>query len=114
MQFTSVLSLTVSIGIAVDDTIHYLNRFMIARGNGVDRRLIEASRSVGPVLLGTTAVIVAGLLTTLASALPTVTLFGELLSLTLAMALVGDLIVLPALMAGPMRRWFGEAQQRAT
>jgi predicted RND superfamily exporter protein len=113
MQFTSVLSLTVAIGIAVDDTIHYLNRFMMMPGNSVDRRLIEASRSVGPVLLGTTAVIVAGVLTTLASALPTVTLFGQLLSLTLAMALAGDLIVLPALMAGPMRRWFEHPLLRA-
>ena len=108
MQFTSVLSLTVAFGIAVDDTIHYLNRFMMAPGTGpLDERLIEASRRVGPVLVGTTVIIIAGMATTLTSGLPTVVLFGQLVSLTLVVALVGDLVVLPALMAGPLRRWFG-------
>ena len=31
MQFTSVIALTVAFGIAVDDTIHYINRFLVAR-----------------------------------------------------------------------------------
>ncbi len=124
MQYTSVLSLTVAFGIAIDDTIHYLNRFRIEKASPtLDGRLIETSRHIGPVLLGTFAIIIAGLSTTLFSALPSVTLFGELVAVTLAAALVGDLFVLPALMAGAARRWFeprtnpeaaaGEAPARA-
>lgn len=107
MQFTSVLSLTVAFGIAVDDTIHYLSRFkscdpsMSLRG-----KLIDTSRHMGPVLIGTTAILIAGLSTTFVSSMPTISLFGELAGVTLAAALIGDLIVLPALMAGVAHSWF--------
>ncbi|MCP4383964.1 MAG: MMPL family transporter [Hyphomicrobiales bacterium] len=107
MQFTSVLSLTVAYGIAVDDTIHYLNRFRLggAMGNLRDR-LIETSRHIGPVLVGTTAIVIAGLSTTFVSEMPTIILFGQLAGVTLAAALAADLLVLPALMAGVARSWF--------
>ncbi|WP_421722991.1 efflux RND transporter permease subunit [Bauldia sp.] len=107
MQFTSVLSLTVAYGIAVDDTIHYLNRFRItAAVTDLRERLIDTSRHIGPVLVGTTAIIIAGLSTTLVSEMPTIILFGQLAGVTLAAALVADLLVLPALMAGVARSWF--------
>ena len=106
MQFTSILSLTVAFGIAVDDTIHYLNRFGMSAAPSMRVRLIDTSRHIGPVLVGTTAIIVAGLATTAVSGMPTVRLFGELAAVTLAAALVGDMVVLPALMAGVARRWF--------
>jgi predicted RND superfamily exporter protein len=108
MQFTSVIALTVAFGIAVDDTIHYINRFLVLRGREepLDRRLIDTSREVGPVLVGTTIIILAGLSTTFASGLPTVTLFGVIAGITLVVAALGDLIVMPALIAGYARRWF--------
>ena len=106
MQFTSVLSLTVAFGIAVDDTIHYLSRFRMSAAPSMRVRLIDTSRHIGPVLVGTTAIIIAGLSTTFVSEMPTMRLFGELAAVTLAAALIGDLVVLPALMAGVARRWF--------
>jgi predicted RND superfamily exporter protein len=108
MQFTSVIALTVAFGIAVDGSVHFLNRFLLT-GHGTARlseRLIETSKRIGPVLAGTTLIIVAGLSTTLTSGLPTISLFGRIAALTLAVALIGDLVVLPALMAGLARRWF--------
>lgn len=108
MQFTSVIALTIAFGIAVDDAIHYINGFRATAPapNGLTTRLIATSRRIGPVLISTTAVIVVGLITTQTSGLPTVGLFGQLAMVTLAAALVGDLLVLPALMAGPARSWF--------
>jgi hypothetical protein len=107
MQFTSILSLTVAFGIAVDDTIHYLSRFKHYNPTHPLRdRLIDTSRHMGPVLIGTTAILIAGLSTTFVSRMPTITLFGELAGVTLAAALIADLIVLPALMAGVARSWF--------
>jgi hypothetical protein len=61
------------------------------------------------VLIGTTIVILAGLSTTFASGLPTITLFGVIAGITLIVAMTGDLIVMPALMYGYARRWFERA-----
>ncbi|MCW5698033.1 MAG: MMPL family transporter [Bauldia sp.] len=107
MQFTSVVSLTIAYGIAVDDTVHYLNTLMHeTRPGRLWQRLVEGSRRVGPVLVGTTLVIVTGMMMTLTSGLPTVALFGMLAMASLTVALVGDLLFLPAIIAGPARRWF--------
>ncbi|HVY20892.1 MAG TPA: MMPL family transporter [Bauldia sp.] len=112
MQFTAVIALTVAFGIAVDDTIHYINRLLVLHGPEVPlrKRIVETSRDVGPVLIGTTIVILAGLSTTFASGLPTITLFGIIAGVTLVVAMTGDLIVMPALMYGYARRWFERAK----
>ena len=108
LQFNGVLALTVAFGIAVDGTIHYLNHFLRSDGDSLalKERLVWTSRTIGPQLFGTTAVIVTGLAATQTSEMPTVALFGMLAAVTLVIGLVGDLIVLPALMAGVAKRWF--------
>ena len=108
MQFNGVLALTVAFGIAVDGTIHYFNYFFQFGDDSKPLRenLIETTRRIGPQLFGTTAVIVTGLATTQTSEMPTIALFGILAAATLSIGLVGDLIILPALMAGAARQWF--------
>jgi predicted RND superfamily exporter protein len=108
LQFNGVLALTVAFGIAVDGTIHYLNHFLRSDADSLTlkERLVKTSRGIGPQLFGTTAVIVTGLAATQTSEMPTVALFGMLTAVTLLIGLVGDLIVLPALMAGAAKRWF--------
>lgn len=108
MQFTSVIALTVAFGIAVDDTIHYLNRFLVLQDGRrpLDTRIVDTSREIGPVLIGTTIIILAGLSTTFFSGLPTVTLFGVIAGITLIVAMLCDLVVMPSLMASFGRRWF--------
>ena len=111
MQFTSVVALTVAFGIAVDGSVHFLNRFRLPENAALpfDQRLVETCRQVGPVLFGTTLIIIAGLSTTLTSGMPSVSLFGWIAALTLAVALIGDLVILPGLMAVFARRWFEPA-----
>ena len=58
-------------------------------------------------IIGTTLIIIAGLSTTLTSAMPTIGVFGKIAALTLLAGIVGYLIILPALMGGPGRHWFG-------
>jgi predicted RND superfamily exporter protein len=108
MQFTTVIALTVAFGIAIDDTIHYLNRLLILhdRKRPLDWRIVGTSREIGPVLIGTTIIILAGLSTTFFSGLPTVTLFGIIAGITLVVAAAGDLVVLPAIVASFARPWF--------
>ncbi len=109
LQITSVVALTVAFGIAVNDTVHYLNHFAVLTNprHRLADRIVESSRDVGPVLLGTTLIILTGLSITLTSGLPTVMLLGTIVALTLVSASVGDLVVLPALIMSIGRRWFG-------
>jgi predicted RND superfamily exporter protein len=107
MQLNTVIALIVAFGVTVDETTHYLNHFLHhGRSKKLGDRLVETTRQVGPVLISTTVIILCGLATTLSSGLPTVTMFGMITALTLLFALVGDLFFLPALIAGPTRRWF--------
>lgn len=109
MQLNTVIALIVAFGVTVDETTHYLNHFVHhGRSRKLGDRLVETTRQVGPVLISTTVIILCGLATTLTSGLPTVTMFGLITALTLLFALVGDLLFLPALIAGPTRRWFEE------
>ena len=111
MQLNTVIALIVAFGVTVDETTHYLNHFIHhGRSRSLRDRLVETTRQVGPVLIGTTVIILCGLATTLTSGLPTVTFFGVITATTLLFALVGDLLFLPALIAGPTRRWFDRKQ----
>jgi predicted RND superfamily exporter protein len=106
MQIASIVSLTIAFGIAIDDTVHYLSALFLTRGGDLRTRMIAASRRVGPVLVATTAVLVGGMLMTQTSGLATVVLFGLLAMGAFIAALIGDLVFLPALIAGPLRRLF--------
>ncbi len=110
MQLTSIVSLTIAFGVAIDDTIHYLNVFMRTPAQSVRERVIEAARRVGPVLIGTTFVLVGGLTMTQSSGLATVALFGLLAMSSLIVALFADLVFLTALIAGPARRLFDKGR----
>ena len=111
MQLNTVIALIVSFGVTVDETTHYINHFVHhGKSQRLRERLINTSRIVGPVMISTTIIILFGLATTLASGLPTVTMFGIITALTLFFALIGDLFFLPALIAGPFRRWLDKAR----
>ncbi len=98
LQVPSVLAFTVLLGIAVDDTIHYVSRYKreLAAGRGVDDALVQAFLGVGRALLMTTLVLGVGFGVTLFSALPTSRLFALIIITGLVAALVGDLLLLPA------------------
>ncbi|MGI9378774.1 MAG: efflux RND transporter permease subunit, partial [Methyloligellaceae bacterium] len=99
LEYASVMALTVAFGLAVDDTIHILNRLSLeSRGR---RTIAEAVREtiahIGPVLLLTTVVLVLGLSITVSSALPPMRIFGQLFMMTLSAALLADVLILPAI-----------------
>lgn len=106
MQLTSIVSLTIAFGIAIDDTIHYLNAVFLTTSGDIRQRLIKASRKVGPVLLGTTFVLVGGLSMTQTSGLATIALFGLLAMASLTVAVIADIVFLPGIITGPARRLF--------
>lgn len=99
LQFTSAIALTVALGIALDDTIHFINRLMReAKGTSPNAKdVANAIRGVGPVLIATTLILCSGMILTMTSTLPMIVLFGQLTMLVLATALLADLVLLPAL-----------------
>jgi predicted RND superfamily exporter protein len=101
LQLTTVLSLTIAFGIAVDDTTHFLSHYLHARRHeGKDHR--EAVRftmdRIGGAIVATTLILCSGTAIVMFSALPQVALFGTLFVITLALALLGDVFILPALL----------------
>jgi predicted RND superfamily exporter protein len=106
LQIPSVLALTIAFGIAVDNTIHLLNRYRVERRRaGVDDALAVTAEKVGPVLIAATIVLTVGMGVTMLSGLPMIRLFGSLCVVVLLTALAVALIVLPALVSFMSRRF---------
>ena len=100
LEASSVIVFSISLGIAVDDTIHFLVRFQRELEGGLDRRAAvrRTFQVVGLALVITTVALVAGHSIVRLSAFPAVRTFGLLAAITIASALVGDLVILPALL----------------
>lgn len=98
---TAVLALTIAFGIAVDDTVHFLNRYATARraGQNTDQAILSAATSAGQMMVLTTLLLTAGLAVTLFSDFTPIRLFGAMMMITLWAALLIDLILLPALLS---------------
>jgi hypothetical protein len=104
----TMMTASVAMGVAVDDTIHFLSWFREHIDRGMDRveAVIETYRRVGPAMTQTTIVGGLGLFVFALSTFTPTQRFGTLMLVMLATALVGDLIMLPALLAGPAGRFF--------
>jgi predicted RND superfamily exporter protein len=100
LQMTSVMVFSICLGIAVDDTIHFLNRFQreLAIDGDVRASIQRAFRAVGSAVITTTLVLLTGFGSVLTSEMPSSRLFGWLSCTAFATAVLGDLILLPALL----------------
>lgn len=89
----------IAIGIAVDDTIHYMMRFRIesAKAPDLPAAVRETFHFAGRAIIITSVILVAGFAPLIMSDYFTFVMFGTLLPLTLVVALVADLFLTPAL-----------------
>lgn len=96
LQFASVVALTVSFGLGLSATIHFLNRLRLETTPGVSSELAveRATVLVGPALILTTVVLACGLVVTVFSDLPSLRLFGWLSAFSMVAALIADLFIL--------------------
>jgi len=96
LQFASVVALTVSFGLGLSATIHFLNRLRLESKPGVTAAIAveRATVLVGPALILTTIVLACGLVVTVFSDLPSLRLFGWLSAFSMVAALVADLFIL--------------------
>jgi hypothetical protein len=96
LQFASVVALTVSFGLGLSATIHFLNRLRLEeRPDQSSAAVVErATVLVGPALILTSLVLACGLAVTVFSDLPSLRLFGWLSAFSMIAALAADLLIL--------------------
>ncbi|MCR9229584.1 MAG: efflux RND transporter permease subunit [bacterium] len=106
LEIVSVCAFTVCLGIAVDDTIHFLTRFREEQlqVESDDEAIRKAFTGVGTALIMTTVILVAGFSTVIFSDMRDQRIFAIMSGLTIGSALFGDLIFLPALLARYAKR----------
>ncbi len=100
LELVSVLAFTVCLGIAVDDTIHFLTRYSseMSQGFGNRESLRRSALGVGAAMTMTTVVLLAGFSTVLLSDSREHHIFALMGGSTIGMAIIGDLVFLPALL----------------
>lgn len=101
LEVVSVCAFTCCLGIAVDDTIHFLTRYVEEQRVGKDRNeaIRRAFVSVGTALVMTTVVLVIGFCTVFFSDSREHRIFATLGAITISSALIGDLFFLPAMIS---------------
>jgi predicted RND superfamily exporter protein len=112
LQITAALTFSLCLGLAVDDTIHVLVRYQMNRDLHPDNTRLAIEQTVhhvGPALLVTTAILLAGFIAMLVSPMPGIRLFALLSSVTLISALIGDLLFFPAILLWGLKRKLPEA-----
>ena len=109
LQFASIVALTVSFGLGLSATIHFLNRLRLEDRPDQDAGIGVARATVlmGPPLILTTVVLACGLAVTVLSDLPSLRLFGWLSAFAMVMALTADLLILRPTIMFLLRTWRG-------
>jgi predicted RND superfamily exporter protein len=112
MEFGAAVVGPIAIGIAADDTIHFLTAYGRARRSGVEwlPALRGAISGVGEAVITTSTALALGFLSMLASPLPAISNLGLLSAIAILAATLADLLVLPALIgaAAVARHRFAE------
>lgn len=99
LDLMTITIAAISVGIAVDDTIHYIHRFTdeyhVTRD--YSKALHNSATSIGKAMYYTTLVITVGFMILVFSNFVPTVYFGMLTGVAMISALVGDLVLLPVL-----------------
>ena len=103
----TMMTASVALGVAVDDTMHYLTWFSdgISRGNTPKEAAVWGYKRCATAMTQSTLIAGLGLSAFMFSTFVPTQRFGVLMLSILFMALFGDLIFLPSLLTGPAG-WF--------
>jgi predicted RND superfamily exporter protein len=106
----------VALGVAVDDTIHFTTWFREGLSVGLSRQAatVMAYRRVGSSMMQTTLVCGFGMFVFALSTFAPTMRFGVMMLVMLLVALVGDLVYLPALLNGYWGKYFLPKEKYAT
>lgn len=100
LDVSTAMITPIMLGIVMDDTIHLMHKYQQERANGLnaEQAINSAMRYTGGALCATTIALVSGFLIISSSAVPSVSDFGILCAVTVAIALLTDIFYLPALL----------------
>jgi len=104
-----MMSASVALGVAVDDTIHFLTWFRRGISLGLNRvqAVMLSYDRCATAMLQTTLIGGLGLSVFATSTFTPTQQFGYLMISMLGAALIGDLLLLPAILVSPVGRYFG-------
>lgn len=98
LQTSNIVSFTVAIGLAVDDTIHFLVRYRQETAAGSPDPIGRTYLGAGHAIVLTSLLLVSGFGVLASSDLTTTRHFGILSSVTMLAAVLADLFLLPAML----------------
>jgi len=115
VEVGSMMTATAAMGIAVDDTLHYLTWYRRGISEGKSRResVLFAYERCGTAMIQTTLICGLGLVVFALSPFGPIMRFALMMFSMLAAAIVGDLVVLPALLLTPLGRVFDRREKPA-
>jgi hypothetical protein len=99
MNIATVMVASVALGVVDDDTIHFINRYRreTAAGASTDEAIETATTHEGRASLTTAIINICGFAVLLTSEYKPTAWFGGLLALTMVMALLAEVFILPAI-----------------
>ncbi len=99
--FAIAVVASVTLGIVVDDTVHFLSKYARARKNGFSSNdsIREAFTGVGEALIVTSIILVVGFSVLMLSPFKINYVLGALSSMTIGIALLVDFTILPAVLS---------------
>ncbi|TWU31380.1 hypothetical protein [Novipirellula artificiosorum] len=102
------MTASVAMGVAIDDTLHFLTFLHRRLDAGLSRgeSVLRAHGHCGRAMAQTTLVCGAGLALFAFCAFVPMARFAWMMVVLLAAALVGDLVRLPAILLGPLGKYF--------
>jgi len=108
VEIGSILTASAALGVAVDDSLHFITWFRrrLQQGSSVRDAVAYAYHRCGLAMLQTTMVCGLGLAVFVFSPFAPIARFGVFMAALLALALVADLLLLPAILLSPLGRWF--------
>lgn len=108
LDIGSIMTASVAMGIAVDDTLHFLSYFQLqlTKGESRDSAVLSAYRHCGRAMLQTTLICACGLAAFSFSAFVPTARFAWMMVVLMLAALLGDLVLLPALLMSPLGKYF--------
>lgn len=115
LDIGTMLTGSVALGIAVDDTLHLFTWFREAlrQGKTRDESVVMALRHCGTAMTQTSLVIALSLLLLYPAELLLISRFGWVMAALLGAAWLSSIVLLPALLAGPLGRLIENVELRS-
>ncbi len=108
IEVGAILTASAALGIAVDDSLHFITWFQrkVQQGGSIPEAVRYAYRRCGAAMIQTSLICSLGLVVFAASDFSPIARFGWCMFALLLLALVADLVVLPAILLSPLGRPF--------